>query len=168
MPVCPITRRRLLTCEAASRASPRGAILAAVPLGVFAEGAHVPGAHDEADTRADVSCARASFGVFAETEQHVGQLLDGAASCGRRGSTITLLADTMIPSERSPASGEAITRMPIERSAARGSRRMLTARSAASGTSMNTRMSTEPSATSREGPLPGPSRSRLPVLRRAG
>jgi hypothetical protein len=82
MPLCPITRRRLLTCEAAS-ARPRAGILAAVPLGVFAEGAHVPGAHDEADTREDTSRARASSGVFARTEQHVGQLFDGTPSPGR-------------------------------------------------------------------------------------
>jgi hypothetical protein len=60
-------------------------------LGAFAEGAHVPGAHDEAYTRVDVSCARASSGVFARTEQHVGQLFDGTPSPRRGGPTITRL-----------------------------------------------------------------------------
>jgi hypothetical protein len=49
------------------------------PPGVF-DGGRMSRAHiDEAYTRDDVSCARASSGVFARTEQHVGQLLDGAA-----------------------------------------------------------------------------------------
>jgi hypothetical protein len=59
---------------------PARGILAAVPLGVFAEGAHVPGARDEAYTREDASRARASSGVFARTEQHVGQFFEGASS----------------------------------------------------------------------------------------
>ena len=82
------TRRRLLTCEAASRASPRGAFWPPSPRRPR-RGAHVPGAHDEADTRVDASCARASSGVFARTEQHVGQLFDGATSCERQRSTGT-------------------------------------------------------------------------------
>jgi hypothetical protein len=53
--------------------------LAAVPLGVFAEGAHVPGALDKADTRDYASCARARAGGFARTEQHVGQFWKGVA-----------------------------------------------------------------------------------------
>ncbi len=44
---------------------------------------------DEAYTRGYASCARASSGVFARTEQHVGQLFDGTPSPGRRGSTTT-------------------------------------------------------------------------------
>ena len=74
------TRRRLLTCEGPPRASPRAGHLGPVPLGVFAEGAHVPGALDEADTRGYASCARASSGVFARTEQHVGQFTEGTPS----------------------------------------------------------------------------------------
>ncbi len=85
MSLCQITRRRLLTCEAASRASPRGAILAAVPLGVFAEGAHVPGALDTAENHRYASCARASSAVPGGTEQHIGQLFDGRRLPGVEG-----------------------------------------------------------------------------------
>jgi hypothetical protein len=56
--------------------------LAAVPLGVFAEGAHVPGAHNQASTYENVSCARAGSSVFAGTEQHVGQFNEGAPCRG--------------------------------------------------------------------------------------
>ncbi|MDP2312647.1 MAG: hypothetical protein Q8P41_07055 [Pseudomonadota bacterium] len=35
---------------------------------------------DEADTRKNAPCARASFGVFAETEQHVGQFTDATTA----------------------------------------------------------------------------------------
>ncbi len=72
----------------ASRASPRGAILAPSPRRLR-RGAHVPGALDEAENYRSASCARASSGVFAGTEQHVGQLFDGVPSRGGWGPTIT-------------------------------------------------------------------------------
>ncbi len=72
----------------ASRASPRGAILAPSPR-CPRRGAHVPGARDGAETRGYASCARASSGVFARTEQHVGQLFDGTPFPARRVSGIT-------------------------------------------------------------------------------
>ena len=88
MTLCLITRRRLLTCEGPPRASPRAGHLGPVPPGVFDRGAHVPGALDEASTPGYASCARDSSGVFARTEQHVGQLLDEAAFSGAPWSTM--------------------------------------------------------------------------------
>ena len=65
------------------RASPRGPSWPPSPRRPR-RGAHVPGAHDEADTREDGSCARASSGVFAGTEQHVGQFSDGMPATNER------------------------------------------------------------------------------------
>jgi len=39
---------------------------------------------DEADTRGYASCARASSGVFAGTEQHVGQFSEGGTFAKRK------------------------------------------------------------------------------------
>ena len=78
----------------ASRASARGAILAPSPRRLR-RGAHVPGARDEADTRGYALCARASSGVFARTEQHVGQFHAGTRPESRR-------ACISIRSHRSP------------------------------------------------------------------
>ncbi len=73
----------------ASRASARGASWRRPP-GVL-DGGRMSRAHiDNVQTCVNASCARASSGVFARTEQHVGQLFDGTPSPGHRGSTVTL------------------------------------------------------------------------------
>jgi GNAT superfamily N-acetyltransferase len=65
----------MLTCRVPARA-----ILAAVPLGVFG-GGRMSRAHlADAYTHGHASCARAISGVFARTEQHVGQFDEGTPS----------------------------------------------------------------------------------------
>jgi hypothetical protein len=59
---------------------------------------------DTVENRDYASCARASSGVFARTEQHVGQLFDGTPSPGRRRSTITRCEPPRPMTERSSAS----------------------------------------------------------------